>query len=155
MQRSQKKLGQILIDKGLISLQQLEEALKDQARTKEFLGAVLLKKRLIKEKDLQRALSEQFNIPLVSLKDRYIDWNMVKKFRSSLILDYRCLPLEKDDWSVTVAITNPLDVWVIKQAEEETVGLRLKLVLVSSEDMNEVIARYKQYVRGDIYKRFK
>ncbi len=155
MQRIQKKLGEILIEKGLISPGQLEEALKEQARTKEFLGALLLKKKFIKEKDLQAALSQQYDIPVVSLKDRYIDWNMVRKFRSSLILDYKCLPLEIDDWSVTLAITNPLDIWAIKWAEEETAGLRLKLVLVSSEDMNAAIARYQQYVRSDIQKRFK
>jgi len=155
MQRSQKKLGEILVEKGLISLQQLEEALEQQARTKEFLGVILIKKGLIKEKELQAALSEQFDIPVVSLKDKYIDWNMVKVFHSSLILDYKCFPLERDDWSVTVAITNPLDIWVIKRAEEETTGLKLKLVLVSTADMNEAIARYQQYIRGDIQKRFK
>ena len=155
MQRGQKKLGEILVEKGLINQQQLKEALEQQARTKEFLGAILLKKRLIEEKELQAALSQQFDIPVVSLKDKYIDWNMVREFHSSLILDYKCFPLQRDDWSVTVAITNPLDIWAIKRAEEETTGFKLKLVLVSTADMNEAIARYQQYIRADIQKRFK
>jgi len=155
MQRGQKKLGEILVEKGLISLKQLEEALAQQARTKEFLGEILIKKRLIKEKELQEALSAQFDIPVVSLKDKYIDWNLVKEFYSSLIMDYKCFPVGRDDWSVTMAITNPLDIWAIKRAEEETAGFKLKLVLVSTADMNEAIARYQQHVRGDIQKRFK
>ena len=155
MQRVQKRLGEILIAKGLISAEQLEKAIREQGRTNEFLGAILLKKGLLQEKHLLQALSEQFNIPLVSLKSKYIDWNMVKRFHSSLILDYKCLPLEKDDWSITMAITNPLDVWAIKRAEEETAGFKLKLVLVSSGDMDDAISRYRQYMRGDIQKKFK
>jgi type IV pilus assembly protein PilB len=148
MDRRQEQLGEILIRKGLINANALKDALDEQQRTKEFLGSILVRKNKINEKDLLGALSEQFNIPFLSLKFKYIDWNFVGKFSSSLVLDYKCLPLEREDSAVTVAITNPLDVWAIKKTEEETRGLRLKLVLVSEGDMEEAIKRYKQYLRG-------
>lgn len=146
--KTQKQIGQILIKKGLINANQLSDALKEHQRTKEFLGTVLVKRKQIKEKDLAEALSEKFNIPLISLKNRYLDWRFVSKFSTSLVLDYRCFPLEEDEWSITIAITNPLDVVVLKKAEEETHGFRLKLALVTRDDMDEAIRRYQKHVRG-------
>jgi len=58
-----------------------------------------------------------------------MDWNLAKKFSLALILDYNCFPIDKNELSITVAITNPLDVWALKKAEEETRGLKLKLVI--------------------------
>lgn len=150
MIRSQKKLGEILMAKGLISSEQLKAALEEQQKTGEFLGKILLKKNQLKEKDLLEALSEEFNIPYMSLKYKYIDWRLAKQFSSTLILDYKCFPIAKDEWSVSIAITNPLDVWALKKAEEEARGLKLKLVLVPEGDMKEIIQRYQQYLRGHI-----
>ena len=152
---SQKKLGEILIKKGLLTLEQLNTALLEQKKTKEFLGAILLKMKWIKEKDLLEALSEQFNIPTDTLENKYIDWNLLKHFSSSLILDQRCFPIRKDDWSVTVAITNPLDAWALKKAEEEAMPLHLKLILVPENSMREAVLRYQQYMRANISKFFK
>lgn len=148
MEKTQKQLGKILIEKGLIGPEQLEDALLEQRRTKEFLGSILLRRNQIKERDLFEALSEQFAIPIITLNDKYIDWNFVGRFSPSLILEHKCLPLGREDLVVTVAITNPLNVWALKRVEEETKGFTLKLVLVSDGDMRDVIKRYKQYMRG-------
>lgn len=155
MIRSQKRLGEMLVEKGLISTAQLNQALAEQAGTKEFLGRILVRNKLIKEQDFLEALSEQFNIPFLNLKNTYIDWDFVNSFSASLILDYGCFPVKKDDWSVTFAITNPLDVWALKQAEGEARGLKLKFVLTSNEDMQALLKRYQQYRRGNIPKLFK
>ena len=151
MEKPKKQLGEILIEKSLIGPEQLKDALTEQRRTKEFLGSILLKKKYIAEKDLLKALSDQFGIPVVKIKDKYIDWNFVRRFSPSLILENKCLPIKGDDVSVTVAITNPLDAWAIKKAEDETKGFILKLVLVSEEDMSDAIERYQQYVRSKYF----
>jgi type IV pilus assembly protein PilB len=154
MEKPQKRLGEILIEKGLINAEQLDEALEEQKASKEFLGMILLKSGRIKEKDLLTALSEQFGIPLVSLKNKYIDWGFVQDFSPSLIMDYRCFPVKKDGWCVTFAITNPLDSRVLQKAEEEARGTKVKYVLVLEEDMSEVIERYREYKRTSINKLF-
>ncbi|MFH1753581.1 MAG: hypothetical protein ABH875_05305, partial [Candidatus Omnitrophota bacterium] len=86
-------------------------------------------------------------IPYVSIRYDYIDWAFVGKFTPELILEHKCLPLKGDEYTVTVAIINPLDVWGIKKAEEEARGFKLKLVLVSPKDMEEVVQRYKDYLQ--------
>jgi hypothetical protein len=154
MDRKREQLGEILIHKRLIREEDLKAALKEQKRTREFLGKILLKNGYIKETDLLKALSEQLNISVFNLKDKYIDWHLLEQFSPSLVLDHRCIPIKKDDWSITVGVNNPMDAWVIKKAEEETVGLKLKLVLISEEDINEAIRRYKEYLKGNINRLF-
>lgn len=151
MRRSDKRLGEIFIGKGLVTAEQLDEALKEQRLTREFLGAILVKRYYVSENDLLKALADQFNIPIVSLKDMYIDWDLAKQFSSSLIVQNKCFPFKKDEWAVTVAITNPLDAWALKKAQEEAGGLPVKFVLVSSGDMEDAIKRYNQFMRGMIF----
>lgn len=150
MFNKKKLLGEIFIAKKLITPDQLKQALAEQATTKEFLGKILLKHKWINEKDLLATLSEQFNMPCVSLNGQYIDWKIAKDFSPSLILDHRCVPLKKDGRSITMAITNPMDSWILRKAEEEAAGFKLEFVLTPEADMLEAIERYRDYVQKDL-----
>jgi type IV pilus assembly protein PilB len=147
-----KQLGRILLEKGVINDEQLKDALAEQQKTKEFLGAVLKRKFGIKDDDLSKALSEQFGMPFVTLKNKYIDWDFVKQFSPSFIVDSKCFPLKKDDLEMTIGVTNPLDAWALKKAEEASRGFKLKLVLVSEEDLKDAVKRFKEYIKNSVYK---
>lgn len=147
-----KQLGRILVEKGIINNEQLKAALADQQETKEFLGTVLKRKFGIRERDLLRALSEQFDMPLVALKNKYIDWNFVKQFSPSFIMDSGCFPVKKDGGEVTIGVTNPLDAWSLKKAEDAAGGFRVKFALVSPEDVKDAVRRYKEYMKSTVYK---
>jgi hypothetical protein len=155
MHRKEKQLGSILVEKGIITNEQLGAALAEQKKTKEFLGAILMRIFGVKEGGLLSALSEQFDVPLVRLKDRYIDWNMVKQFSPSFILDSKCFPVHKDMDSVTIAVTNLLDMWLLKKAEDAAGGLKLKLALASEDDIKDAVRRYREYVRNIVCKPLK
>jgi hypothetical protein len=90
----------------------------------------------------------------VSLRGKYINWSIAGQFSTSLVLDLQCFPLKKDDWSITFAITNPLDVRGVGQAEQEARGYQIKLVLTSEADMKDVIGRYRDFLKGNIMKLF-
>lgn len=154
MGSKQKRLGEILIEKCLLTQEQLTDALDEQKRTGEFLGEILLKRTSIRESDLLKSLSEQFNITFIDLRNKDINRELVKEFSSSLILDHKCFPLEKSGRTLTMAIINPLDVEALKKAEDESKGVDLKIVLVSKEDMQEFIKKYQQYMKEDISKFF-
>jgi hypothetical protein len=140
--------GEILMRKKIITCQQLDDALKNQRLSGKFIGALLFEKRLINEQQLLEALSEQFSIPFASIKDKYIDWNLVNKFSSSLIVDHRCFPIEADEYYITFAISNPLDMWLLDEAERQAMPCKIKTVLVSSQDMEDCLARYRKYLQS-------
>lgn len=153
MLNNQKRLGEIIVEKGLITDEQLRLALEEQRKTKEFLGRTLCKLKLIKDADLLAALSERFSIPTLSLKNRYIDWKFVKGFSPTLVVDHRCFPVERKGFALTFAITNPLDAWAQEKAKEEALGLKASFVLVLESEMDEIIKRYRDFLRADITKR--
>ena len=152
MANRQKLTGEILMRKGLINPEQLAGALGEQEVTKEFLGAILLRKKWVKEHDLMVALSEHFNMPLIDLKNEYIDWEIVKHFSPSLILDHHYFPFKRDERSVTMAVINPLDAWSLKMAESEAMGMELKLMLTSPADMEDAVKRYREYIQKNVPK---
>lgn len=141
------KIGDMLLHKGLITQEQLDTALAEQAKSHAFLGEILVKHGVIKDTELLAALSEQLKIPVEDLADKYIDWNLVSKFSASLLLDYRCFPVQSNGREVTIAITNPFDVWAVKRAEEEVHPLQLKLALCTKAGMDEAISRYRAHMK--------
>ena len=55
--------------------------------------------------------------------------------------------MKADEYTVTTAITNPLDAWAMERAEQETRGYRMKMVLISQAEMDGIITRYKEYLQ--------
>ncbi|MBU0549443.1 MAG: hypothetical protein KKH80_01285 [Candidatus Omnitrophica bacterium] len=150
MQKSSKRIGEILIEKKLITEAQLLDALQEQKASDGFLGGILIKKGIINSAELVVALAEQFNMPLLELKEEYIDMELARRFSSSLILDHKCFPIHQDEDSITVAIINPLNAIAISKIEDEAKPRRVKLVLVSEKDIEEAIKNYRQYVSDSI-----
>ena len=150
MSGEHKRIGEILIEKGLITEAQLHDALMEQQVNSKFLGQILISKNLITKDDLIESLAHQFGIPLVDIKNQYIDMELARKFSSSLILDHKCFPLIQDETSVTVAIINPLDALAISMIEEACVPRKVKLVLVKEEDIKDVLLSFRQYINKSI-----
>jgi len=152
MTKSNVRIGEILLKKGMISEAQLHDALLSQKITPAFLGAILVNKGIIASMQLAEALAEQFDLPLVELKSQYTDMELTRRFSSSIILDHKCFPLRSDENTVTVAITNPLNAVAIAKVEEEASPRTVKWLLVTEDDMNEAIKNYRQAISANIQK---
>lgn len=152
MQKSSKRIGQILIEKGFITEAQLQDCLSEQKMSNVFLGEIMIKKGLLTEARLLEALSEQFGIPLISLKGQSIDMTLAPKFSSSLIVDHKCFPLYQDEGSITVAIVNPLNALALNKVEEEAEPLRVNFVLVAEEELSGLLQKYRQQISQNILK---
>lgn len=130
-------------------------AIEEQMKNKKFMGTLLIEKGLITEDDLLITLAEQFDVDSIRLKDVDIDWEVAAKFSPSLIADYKCLPIKADNDTVTLAIANPLDVWVLNKAENEVAPRGLKIVLTTISDMDEVIKEYRRRSIRNMMKKWK
>jgi len=145
MKKKGKYLGEMLIKKGLVTEDQLQEMIQEQLHNKKFIGEMFVEKGIINEDDLFATIAEQFGIEYVPLKKEEIDWDVAVGFSSSMITDHKCLPLRADEENVIVAITNPLDVWVLDTVEKEAAPRKVKVVLVSKSDMDAAIKEYHKY----------
>jgi type IV pilus assembly protein PilB len=138
------KLGELLMKRGLLTQLQLDEALKQQRETREFLGAILIRKGLITPEALLTTLSMQFNIPHESLPLSRVDWRIAKQFPASVFADGKCFPIRADEESVTVAIADPLDAWVLSAIEKFAKYRTVKPVLVLAQELRSVLQAYHQ-----------
>jgi hypothetical protein len=150
MGKSTKRIGEILIEKRMITEAQLHDALSDQRFSDKFLGMILMERGLITDRELAEVLSEQFGIPLVDLKQEHIDMELARKYSTSVVIDHKCFPFKQDDSAVTVAIVNPLNAVAISKIEEEAFPRKVNLVLVNDSDLTELIKNYRQYISRNI-----
>lgn len=155
MNKSVKRIGEILIGKGRITEAQVLDALNDQKLSGKFLGKIMVEKGLLSEEELTEALGAQFDLPLVDISLEHVNMELVRKFSSALVIDHKCVPLSEDESSVTVAIINPLDAVALAKLEEEANPRVLKLVLACEKDVDLVVEQYRKYINENIQRLLK
>ena len=138
------RIGQLLVKRGLITFQQLEQALAHQRTTKAFLGTILVEKGFITQEALLQVLSEQFGIPREHVALDQVDWSAVKSFPASVLAEGKCFPLRADAESVTVAIANPLEAWTLSALEQSAQFRQVRPVLVSQQELASLLQEYRQ-----------
>src|SRR5947209_19471759 len=89
-------LGEMLVHRGLISAEQLTQALTKQRQSGEYLGAVLVHLGIVNEMQLVEALAEQLDIPSVHLAEQTIDPAVISKVPAKFESRYHLMPLSAD-----------------------------------------------------------
>lgn len=129
-------LGEKLMQEGLITREQLGEALRVQARTGELLGQVLVKLGMITEEDLNRVLS-----PEDTICQKSVDPQLLKLVPEQLIRKYKLFPVNKKGNRLYVAMANPLNVVAIDDLRLIT-GMDIEPVAASEKDINSLIEKH-------------
>jgi len=145
MRKSKLKLGEILINEGLISQAQLDEALRFQKLSGRTIGDILIDRGFAKEDDLANALAKQLDIPFVSIKDGSLKPSkedaLEKLVPQSFARAQMTLPLSKHLKSLTVALANPLDLLAIDNLKKIT-GCDINPVIATKSDIREMISKF-------------
>lgn len=107
-----KTLGDLLLEKAVITEKQLQETLELQKTQKGLrLGQILMEKSYIDENDLLRALAQQLDLPFYDrLPVNDIDPKLVENIPIQFCKDNKILPIAKDEFNVTVAVADPLNI---------------------------------------------
>jgi hypothetical protein len=90
-------LGELLVEKKVITSEQLEVALREHRKTGEFLGITLVKLGFVAEEDMLSTLSEQLHIRYVNIKQTEIDPAIIKMVPAKFASHYKLLPIERRD----------------------------------------------------------
>ncbi|MGA1845758.1 hypothetical protein [Deferribacter abyssi] len=101
-----KRIGELLVEKGVISEQQLEIALRRQKVTGEKLGSVLIKMGFIDEDKFYSFLAEQYNLKKYDKSEIIITKEVQKKLSLKTVLEKEVIPLEIIDDKLAIGITN-------------------------------------------------
>lgn len=103
------KLGQILINSGALTQEQLEEALERQKGTNVRLGRILIDNHYLTEMQIIRSLEKQLSIPYVDLSSVSVDPSLSSLVPEDLARSNLIVPIRRDGSILTVAVADPLD----------------------------------------------
>ncbi len=135
------RLGDILVENKLITVDELNIALSEQQKTKEMLGQILIRMGFVAEKDILQVLAKQQGIPFVELKTKKISENVLKNVPAKFVWHYNVMPVALEGNVLTAAISNPFDMWPIDDLETH-LGFKVEKVLATSADIAEAIKKY-------------
>jgi type IV pilus assembly protein PilB len=141
VKRKSKQLGQILIELGYITPEQLESALEEHRKTPKSLGRVLIDLGMIKESDLVRALAEQVGLEFVDLSEFPVDATSTVLLPESLARRYRALPIGERDGRLLVAMSDPANVYALDDIRTIT-GRDVQPVVATANDVEHAIQKF-------------
>jgi type IV pilus assembly protein PilB len=133
-----KKIGECLIQAGLITEDDLNMALAEHKRTGERVGVVLVRMNLATEKQIAKALAFQLGFPYINLNENPPDPTAVVLIPKDVALKRVCVAVGLEKNLLTVAMSDPLLFSLVQDLEFQT-GHRIKQVVATRGDILEAI----------------
>lgn len=151
-QSLERKIGEYLVRNAGLKPDALEEALREQAESQKMLGELLVDKGLLRPEDVAKALSVQLGIPFVDdLKPNDIDPKVVEGLSIQYCRENKVLPILKTDTALRVAVTDPFlyePIDALRLAHKRDIELVLSTPAKLEEATNRVFERSENLIQG-------
>ena len=160
MAEEKKIFGEFLVGLGVITADQLKKALKEQKRAAERLEQTIVRLRYAEEERILQSLANYFDLPFVDLDTYLIDVKLLKIIPEEMARDHTLIPLFKIGNSLTLAMTNPLDIHALDEVRSKT-RTDVEIAISTEEKIKKAIDQHygsspemlqttlKEYVKGD------
>jgi len=136
-----KHLGELLLERGIISQQQLEEALALQKEKGGLIGEILVELGLVKEEDIAQALTAQYGFPYLPLGNYEINPEVIEVVPGRVARQYLLVPIDRIGNNLTLAMSNPLNIQAIEDVEL-LAGCSVQTFVSTSSDIKRAIEKY-------------
>ena len=135
------RIGQILLDSGMISNKQLEHALNQQNEGGARLGYYLVSSNAISENDLNKFLARQQNIESANLDEIDIDENIIHLISGDIARRYEVIPIEIVGRKLIVSMTDPHNLFAIDDLRF-SLGMDIEPHITASSMIRRALAKY-------------
>jgi general secretion pathway protein E/type IV pilus assembly protein PilB len=132
-------IGEVLLDRGLLSLPELE-SLRSESGGKRI-DQVAIEKGLVSEEAALRAIGDELGMRFVELNEVAIDKELLSRFPTAVIFRHSLLPLRRNNGRVEVATADPFDLEALDELSSLS-GLRLEPVLTRRDDLVRLIKEH-------------
>jgi len=136
-----KRLGELLVEKGLLTEEQCRHALDIQKKTGRRLGQAIIELGFVKEEELLQVLSKQMALPHIWLRKGLIDPKIINIISAEKARLHKIIPMFRIKNNLILATSDPQAIFVIDEIEEAT-GLAVQPVLTRSNDIDKAIEEY-------------
>ncbi|MCX8092566.1 MAG: hypothetical protein N3E50_00180, partial [Candidatus Goldbacteria bacterium] len=148
-------IGEMLVEEGIITKEQLKDALEEQKNTGQKIGEILIKMGYISKEILWTFLGYQMGVPFINLDEiPNIRQDVLKLIPEQLIRSEKLIPVNKQGKVLTVAMADPLNFLVIDDLKATT-RCEIDARLAPPEDISKLIGKYfgfKEEDTGEITK---
>src|SRR5213595_3752683 len=135
------RIGELLLKEKKITPEQLQQALAAQKSNGGKLGFNLVKMGFVKDEEITALLSKQYGVPSINLAQFQIDPAVVKLVPPETAQKYQIIPLSRSGASLTIAMTDPTNVFAMDDIKFMT-GYNVEPVVASETAVIEAIQRY-------------
>lgn len=142
---ARKRIGEILVQAGVLDQAGLRSALNEQRRWGGHLGRILVDMKLVEEEVLVRALSAQLNFPIVDLERIDVAQDVLDLVSPEMAEENSIIPIRREGKFLDVAMSNPTNLGIIDELRMRT-QLNVRPYLVGPYMMQRALARF--YGRG-------
>ncbi len=136
-----RRLGDLLVAEGLITADQLQQALREQRGSSEKLGSILVRMNVITEEQLIGFLSRQYRIPSITLSQLEIDPETLRLVPAHIAQKYEVLPVRRLGGSLTLAMADPTNVFALDDVAFMT-NLQILPVVASQASIRKAVERH-------------
>jgi len=140
-------IGSILVERGVITREQLEDALALQKETGERLDRTLVRLGYCGQGDVLKAIGDQFDMPIVDLSEIEPDADVLGTLPAKLVYKQNCVPISRSNGTLRVATSDPFELSAFDELRLLT-GTSIELVLADEDDLHSFI-REHYGVAGD------
>lgn len=140
---SQAPLGQLLLRRGALSQEQLDEALRHQQSCKErkLIGEVIVELGFVDERGVLETLAESYGIPFASDTARLADPKVIELLPREFLEEHGVLPMFLVRGVLTVAVSEPANLYLLEEIERRT-GHRAQIVAATADDIEAAHRAY-------------
>lgn len=140
------RIGERLISLGLISKDQLEIALREQAKSKKLLGSILISMNFITESALGEVLAESTGSERFDVKSTMLDANLLAMVPRDVCMRNKVIPVELAGTTVKLAMVDVYNVLAIDQVRRHLdKSIKIIPIYCTETEINELIERYYNY----------
>jgi len=129
------RIGDLLVENGLITAEQLQHALSEQRKLGSKLGRTLIDLGMVSENDMLQLLSRQLAIPLIDLRSYRFEPALVRKLPETLARRFRSIVLKEEGGGYVVGMADPTDLFAYDELARVLGGKEIRLALVREDDV--------------------
>ncbi len=134
-----KRLGEILIEGGLLTRMQLEEALPYQKKSGLKLGQFLVREGIVSETQIVDMVSNQLNLRKYTSVNYQVDPELANVIPAEMAFRYQAVPLRKSGLLLTIAMTDPMDINAVDAIEVYT-NNEVETIICTEQDLNQLLS---------------
>ncbi|MDO8536156.1 MAG: hypothetical protein Q7S30_04025 [Candidatus Omnitrophota bacterium] len=136
-----KQLGELLLEKGIITQVQLDKAMKIQKEKGGLIGQIFVMLGYVKEEEIAQVLTVQYGFPYLPLESYEISADMIKLIPENVAKQYNLIAIDKIGNLLTISMSNPLNIQAVEDIEMLS-GCKVQVFISTMTDITNAINKY-------------